>query len=99
LATGAVAAAMTLGTLVVTAAPASAHVVCNRWGHCWNTHRYYYPAYYGGPYYDPYYDYDDYYGPYYGRPYYGPGYGYYGYGPSVAFGFNFGGVHHWHHHH
>ena len=98
LASGAFAAAAILGTLAASAVPASAYVVCNRWGYCWHAHRHYYhPAYYyGGPYYAPYY-YDGYYGPYYGQPFYGPSYGYYGYGPSVSLGFNFGGGHHWRH--
>jgi hypothetical protein len=95
---GAIATAATLGTLATSAVPASAYVVCDRWGYCWNVHHrhyHYYPAYYRGPYYDPYYD--GYYGPYYGPPYYGPPYGYYGYGPSVSLGFNFGGGHRWRH--
>ena len=40
---GAVATAIVAGTLVATAAPASAAVVCNRWGECWrvrNTYNY-----------------------------------------------------------
>ena len=98
LATGALAALVGAGAVVASMAPASAYVVCNHWGHCWNVHRhYYYPAYYGyGPYYgDPYY-----YGAYgYPGGYYG---GYYG-GPTIGFGFNFGGGHGgWHgggHHH
>lgn len=83
LATGALAALVGAGTVVASTAPASAYVVCNRWGNCWHVHRhYYYPAYYGG-----------YYNPYYGDPYYGyPDYGYYG-GPTIGFGFNFGGGH------
>ena len=101
LATGAIAALAGAGSVVASTAPASAYVVCNHWGRCWNVHRhYYYPAYYGyygSPYYDPYYYNDD-----YGYPYYGPSYGYYG-GPSIGFGFTFGGGdHHWHdgwHHH
>ncbi len=98
LATGAVAALVGAGTVVASTAPASAYTVCNRWGNCWQVHRhYYYPAYYGAygdPYYDPYY-YNSY--PY---PYYGPSYGYYG-GPSIGFGFSFGGGHGFHggHHH
>lgn len=32
---GAVASAIVAGTLLATAAPASAAVVCNRWGECW----------------------------------------------------------------
>lgn len=100
LAVAAAAAAISVGALVVSASPASARVVCNRWGHCWHTRPYYYGAYYGygyDPYYyDPYYY--GYYGPYYGPPpyYYGPAYGGY-YGPSIGFGFTFGGGHHhWH---
>jgi hypothetical protein len=96
---GAVLAAL-LGatTLIASASPASAYVVCNHWGRCWHVHpHYYHPAYYG--YYgDPYYDDDDYYGGYYGG---GP----YAYGPGLSLGFNFGGGHDhgWHggggHHH
>ena len=103
LTTLAVAAAISLGTLVASTTPSSARVVCNRWGQCWHVHRpYYYGAYYGyGPYYDPYYYDYGYYGPYYGpAPYnYGPAYGGYYYGPSIGFGFTFGGGghHHWHH--
>ena len=52
---GAVATLVAAGGLVATAVPASAHLVCNRWGYCWHTHRHYYPAYYGGYAYDPYY--------------------------------------------
>jgi hypothetical protein len=91
------AAAMAIagGMVAATASPASAYVVCNRWGHCWHTWRpyaYSYPAPYYGAYYGPYYDpyYSPYYGPYYGGPYYG--------GPAVTFGFSFGGGgHHGHH--
>ena len=32
---GAVASAIVAGTLIATAAPASAAIVCNRWGECW----------------------------------------------------------------
>jgi hypothetical protein len=103
LATGAIAALAGAGTVVASTSPASAYVVCNRWGNCWHVHRhYYYPAYYGNPYYNsPYYygssyGYDPY---YYGPSYYGPSYGYYG-GPTIGFGFTFGGGGHghWHHH-
>lgn len=99
---GAIMAAVALGTLVASEAPASARVVCNRWGYCWHVRRPhpYYGAYYGS-YYDPYYY--GYYG--YGDPYYypydyGPPYGYYGpgfYGPSIGFGFSFGGGRGFHH--
>jgi hypothetical protein len=34
---GAVAAALMAGTFVTASAPASAVVVCNRWGECWRT--------------------------------------------------------------
>jgi hypothetical protein len=87
----AAAAAIAGGLVAATASPASAYVVCNRWGHCWNTWHRYYPPYYGA-YYGPYPYYDPYYRPYYDGPYYG--------GPAVTFGFNFGGGH-WHggHHH
>ena len=101
LATGAIAALAGVGAVVASTAPASAYVVCNRWGNCWHVHRHYYPAYYGYPYNDPYYynGYNGYYGsPYYYGPsygYYGPSYGYYG-GPSVGFAFTFGGGHHHH---
>jgi len=94
---GALAVLVGISGVVATVAPASAYVVCDRWGRCWHTHRhYYYPRYYyygdygyGYPYYDPYwYGPGYYYGPpyYYDRPYY--------YGPGVSFGFSFG--HHWH---
>jgi len=105
LATGAIVALAGAGTVVASTAPASARVVCDQWGRCWNTHRHYYPAYYGTygypygyPAYDPYYSgYSGYYGaPYYGPSYYGPSYGYYG-GPSIGFGFTFGGGDHHHH--
>jgi hypothetical protein len=99
LATGAIAALAGAGAVVASTAPASAYVVCNRWGNCWHVHRHYYPAYYGqygDPYYDPYY-YNGGYGPYYSG-YYGPNYGYYG-GPTIGFGFTFGGDHGWHGHH
>ena len=90
---GALAVLLGISGVVVSAAPASAYVVCDRWGRCWHTHRHYYPRYYaygdyGYPYYDPYY-----YGPgYYGPPYYyGYGPGPYYYGPGVSLGFSFGG--------
>ena len=99
---GALAVLLGISGAAVSVAPASAYVVCDRWGRCWHAHHHYYPRYYaygdygyGYPYYDPYY-----YGPgyYYGPPYYGYGYGYgygpYYYGPGVSFGFSFG--HHWH---
>jgi hypothetical protein len=54
LTSAALAVAVIGGTAAVTATPASARIVCDRW-HCWHTH------YYGG-YYDPYY-YPSYYGP------------------------------------
>ncbi|HUO90233.1 MAG TPA: hypothetical protein VMU08_13745 [Rhizomicrobium sp.] len=83
-------AAMAIAGSMVVASPASAYVVCNRWGHCWHTWRpYYYP--YPPPYYGPYYG--AYY-PYY-YPYYGPYYG----GPALSFGFTFGGGGHSHGHH
>ena len=96
---GAIAVLVGISGLVASAAPASAHVVCDRWGRCWHTHRHYYPRYYfygdygyRYPYYDPYW-----YGPGYyydGPPPYYYGYGPYYYGPGVSFGFSFG--HHWH---
>ncbi|HJW40606.1 MAG TPA: hypothetical protein VJ476_05170 [Rhizomicrobium sp.] len=55
----AIAAALIGGTVALSATPASARVVCNRW-HCWHVYGY-------GPYYDGYYD------PYYYPSYYGPG--------------------------
>jgi len=53
-------------------------LVCNRWGRCWRTGRYY------GPRYRPYYGYG------YGYPAYGYGYGrpYWG-RPGIGFGFRF----------
>ena len=74
------------GLMTVAAEPASARVVCNRWGDCWSTHYRHYP-YAGYRYDDPYYD--PYYRPYY-RPYYSPG---------ITFGFSLGGggYHRWHH--
>jgi len=57
LARAAIAAAVIGGTAALTATPAAARVVCNRF-HCWHVY---------GPYYDPYYD------PYYYPSYYGPG--------------------------
>jgi hypothetical protein len=99
----AIAVGVSAATLIASSESASARLVCNRWGQCWHTRPYYYGGYYG-PYYDPYYSsyYDPYYGPgyyspyYYGPGYYGPDYGY-AYGPSIGFGFSFGGGHHFHH--
>ncbi|HEX4301802.1 MAG TPA: hypothetical protein VHZ78_03355 [Rhizomicrobium sp.] len=65
LARAALAAAVIGGTAAVTASPASARVVCNRY-HCWHVYSGYYP--YADPYNDPYY-----YPSYYGPGYYGPG--------------------------
>jgi len=53
----ALAAVIIGGTAAVTATPAAARVVCNRF-HCWHV----YDRYYDDPYYDPYY-YPSYYGP------------------------------------
>lgn len=87
----AAAAALLTATLGL-ASPAAAYMVCNRWGNCWNVPRPYYGYgggyYYGGYYGDPYWD-----GGYYGYPYDGGYYPYY-YGPTVAFGFGFGGYGH-----
>ena len=69
------------------------HLICDRYGRCYNSRRYvrrYYaaPRYSYGPSYD--------YGPSYGYGYGGPSYGY-GYGgPSISLGF--GGFGHHHHH-
>lgn len=42
-----------MGMLVTTTAPASAHIVCNKWGDCWYTHtRYTYPSEVGVTFYD-----------------------------------------------
>jgi hypothetical protein len=60
----ALAAALIGGVAAITATPAAARVVCNRY-HCWHV----YDPYYDDPYYDPYY-YPSY---YYGPRYYGPG--------------------------
>ena len=57
LTSAALAAAVIGGTVALTATPASARVVCDRW-HCWHV----YSRYYDDPYYDPYY-YPSYYGP------------------------------------
>ncbi len=41
---GALATAVVAGTLAITATPASAAVVCNRWGECWRVRNaYVYP--------------------------------------------------------
>ena len=86
LTSAAMAAAVIGGTAVVTASPADARVVCDRW-HCWHTHY----GYYGDPYY---YDSD-----YYGPGYYGPGvtFGFNFGGGGRHFhggGFHGGGFHH-----
>lgn len=66
------------------------HLVCDRYGRCYNSRRYIQRRYYADPGYSSYG-----YGPSYGYGY-GPGYGY-GYGgPSISFGF--GGYGHHHHH-
>lgn len=103
----ALAAMVGVGALAVTASPASAHVVCDRY-HCWHV---YGPSYYGDPYYDGYYG-PAYYGPgvtfgfgfggghyYHGGGYYGGyhgGYGGYhgGYGGYHGSGGYHGGGHH-----
>src|SRR5438132_13953060 len=80
------AALVGIAGLFATVAPASAHLVCDRWGRCWHVYRHYYPRHY---YYGDY-DYDPYgYGPGYdyGPPYRGYGYEPYYYGPGVSFGF------------
>jgi hypothetical protein len=91
--TGAALAVTVMGGMAaVTATPASARVVCDRW-HCWHTRGYY----------DPYYDSD-----YYGPGYYGPGvtfgFGFgggrgHGGGHFHGGGFHGGGSHSGGHHH
>ncbi|MEJ0025959.1 MAG: hypothetical protein WDN01_08025 [Rhizomicrobium sp.] len=89
----ALAAAILGGTAALTATPASARVVCNRY-HCWHVHGYY------DPYYDPYY-YPSYYGPgvtfgfNFGGGHYHGGHG----GGFHGGGFHGGGFHGGGHHH
>ncbi len=64
------------------------HLICDRYGRCYNSRRYIQRRYYVQPSYSGYG-----YGPGYG---YGSGYGY-GYGPSISFGFGGGYGHHHHH--
>ncbi|ERF82182.1 hypothetical protein JQ559_34110 [Bradyrhizobium viridifuturi] len=58
------------------------HLICDRYGRCYNSRRYVQRRYYVQPGYSSY--------------AYGPGYGY-GYGPGISFGFGGGFGHHHHH--
>lgn len=92
----ALAAAVIGGTAAVTASPASARVVCDRF-HCWHVYRHYGP-YYDDPYYDPYY-YPSYYGPgvTFGFNFGGGGHHFRG-GSFHGGGFHGGSGFHGHHH-
>jgi hypothetical protein len=103
IARGVVAVLIAAGAVALLSAPAEARCYY-RWPHHYYCGHYYgyHSYYYGTPYYPPYYSAYAYPPPYYAppyygpppyAPYYGPGYGYYG-GPSITFGFGFGGGHH-----
>ena len=85
LARGALAALVSTAAIATMTTTASAYVVCDRYGDCYNVrpHHHYWPrgsAYYGSQGYDS---------GYYGSDYYGQQYQ-----PGISFGFNFGGRDH-----